>query len=260
MTAFEFLNQIDHLENLSSKNLILLIAYYLRKHKGVIQFGLKDIRDSFKEATIKVPSHLRQLTLGLSKGRNSPLMKMSAKPTFSLSIHGLNEVELYLTSDRQSQVTLEDYLKSAIPYLEKIISKVQEDNKRKFLSEAIDCLTIRAKRATVIMTWCATIDHLYDYIMVKKLSDFNSALSRRSDRLNRIQISSKDDFFDIKDSIFIEACKSARVISNDVRKILDEKLDIRNTCAHPSDVEIHGSKVVNFIEDIVDNVIVKYKI
>jgi hypothetical protein len=52
--------------------------------------------------------------------------------------------------------------------------------------------------------------------------------------------------------------RSAGVISNDVRKILDEKLGIRNTCAHPSAVDIHRSKVVNFIEDIVDNVIVKH--
>lgn len=260
MTALEFLNQIDHLENLSRKNLILLIAYYLRKYKGIVQFYIKDIRETFKEATIKVPSDLKQLTIILSRGRNSPLMKMSAKPTFSLSIHGVKDVESYLTSEKQSQVTLENYLKTAIPHLEKIIFKVQEDNKKIFLSEAIDCLSIRAKRATVIMSWCGTVSHLYDYILVKKLSDFNSALSRRSDYLSGIQVSKKDDFSDIKESVFIEVCRSAGVITKDVRKILDEKLGIRNTCAHPSDVEIHDSKVVNFIEDLVENVIVKYKI
>jgi len=261
MTPFEFLNQIDRLEDLSSKSLVLFIAYYLRTNKGVLQLSLTNIKKCFQDASLKCPSNLKQIALILSKGKNSPLLKIgSTKPSFSLSIYGVREVESYLTSDKQSSATIEDYLKTAIPYLKKIISKVQEDNKRKFLSEAIDSLSIRAKRATVIMTWCATIHHLYDYIMAKKLSDFNSALSRRRDRLNRIQISSKDDFSDIKDSILIEVCKSARVISNDARKILGEKLDIRNTCAHPSDVEIHDSKVVNFIEDIVDNVIVKYKI
>ena len=52
--------------------------------------------------------------------------------------------------------------------------------------------------------------------------------------------------------------RSARLITNAVRKILDEKLGVRNTCAHPSDVEVHRTKVINFIEDLVDNVIVKY--
>ena len=110
------------------------------------------------------------------------------------------------------------------------------------------------------MTWCATVDHLYDYILAKKLSDFNSALSRRPNFYNKIQVSNKDDFSDIKESVFIEVCRSAGVISKDGRKILDEKLGIRNTCAHPSSVEIHGSKVVNFIEDLIDNVIIKCKI
>ena len=69
----------------------------------------------------------------------------------------------------------------------------------------------------------------------------------------------KDDFTDIREKAFIEVCRSANVISNDVRKILDEKLGIK-ILVHPSDVEIHKTKVVNFIEDLVENVIVKYAI
>ena len=67
-------------------------------------------------------------------------------------------------------------------------------------------------------------------------------------------------FSDIKESVFIEVCRSSNVITNDVRKILDEKLGIRNTAAHPSTVKIHESKVVNFVEDLVDNIIIKYEI
>jgi hypothetical protein len=45
-----------------------------------------------------------------------------------------------------------------------------------------------------------------------------------------------------------------------LRKILDEKLGIRNTSAHPSAVTIKPSKVVEFIDDLVENVIRKYVI
>jgi hypothetical protein len=65
---------------------------------------------------------------------------------------------------------------------------------------------------------------------------------------------------DIPEFVFIEVCRSAKLISNDVRKILDEKLGVRNTCAHPSGVEIHKTKVINFIEDLVDNILTKYPI
>ena len=91
-----------------------------------------------------------------------------------------------------------------------------------------------------------------------KILDFNVELGKRTDtKIKKITI--KDDFTDLKESIFIEVMRAARIITNDVRKILEEKLGTRNTCSHPSDIIIHESKVVNFIEDLVDNVILKYK-
>jgi hypothetical protein len=79
----------------------------------------------------------------------------------------------------------------------------------------------------------------------------------------RVKISAvvnKDDFGDIPEGKLIEFCRSAKIISNDVRKILDTKLGIRNTCAHPSGVQILEAKAVDFIDDLVNNVILKYAI
>ena len=89
-----------------------------------------------------------------------------------------------------------------------------------------------------------TIGHLYDYIVsdTKRLSDFNSAFSKRTDKHGKLTIAVYDDFTEMPESVFIEVCRSAKIITNDVRKILDEKLGIRNTCAHPSGVEIHRTK------------------
>ncbi len=52
--------------------------------------------------------------------------------------------------------------------------------------------------------------------------------------------------------------RSAGIITNDVRKILDTQLGFRNTAAHPSTVDVPESKVVGAIEDLVLNVILKY--
>jgi hypothetical protein len=117
---------------------------------------------------------------------------------------------------------------------------------------------VNARRAAIIMVWSGTLDHLYDYVLKHKIADFNSAISKRSDKYAKLIVKLKDDFSDIKDSVFIEVCRSAGIISGDVRKILDQKLDVRNTHAHPSSVEVGETKVVDFIEDLVTNVIVKY--
>lgn len=259
MILFQFLSNISNFQEYSRKSKILLLAYYLRQYEGIVEFSAKDIRDCC-QGVLKSPSQLRQQIELLSKGKGSVLMKGSKRGRYSLAMPGLTEVEAYLSSGNKDEGIVDKFLAEAIPYLKKLVSKVGEENQQKFIAEAVSCLGVDARRATIIMTWAGTIDHLYDYIIVHNLNDFNDALHKRHDRYSQLTIKDKDDFSDIRESAFIEICRSARIISNDVRKILDEKLGIRNTCAHPSCVEVHPSKVVNFVEDLVDNVILKYTI
>jgi hypothetical protein len=200
------------------------------------------------------------LLRSLAKGKTAPLLPSGKKGRFSLSIYGLREAEDALANETTSPQTLSAFLETALPYLQRLVAKVTDENRKKFLAEAIACLGVQAKRATIIMTWLIALDHLYDYIIKHKLSDFNAALKKRRDKLSTLTIVSKDDFAEMKEAVFIEVARSAGIISNDVRKILDEKLGVRNTFAHPSAIEIHETKVINFIEDLVDNVISKYPI
>lgn len=259
MILFQFLRNIPNFQEYSRKSKILLLAYYLRQHEGIVEFSAKDIRDCC-QGVLKSPSQLRQQIELLSKGEGSVLMKGSKGGRYSLAMPGLTEVEAYLSSGNKAEGIVDKFLAEAIPYLKKFVSKVGEENQQKFIAEAVSCLGVDARRATIIMTWAGTIDHLHDYIIDHNLNDFNNALHKRHERYSQLTIKDKDDFSDIRESAFIEICRSARIISNDVRKILDEKLGIRNTCAHPSSVEVHPSKVVNFVEDLVDNVILKYTI
>lgn len=260
MTIKDFINRLPNSNEFSRKSIILLFSYYLRKYKGIVEFSTQDIRQCFKESLIRVPTNLSKLLKELSSGRNSPFLKNSKKNIYSLSLNGLNEVENFLVTEPNPIESYNEFIKTALPYLKRVISKVNNENRKKFLAEAIACLGVEARRATIILTWLTTMDHLYDYILTKKLFDFNSALSKRSDKYGKLVISTKDDFSDLKESIFIEVTRSAKIITNDIRKILNEKLGIRNTAAHPSTIEIHDSKVVNFVEDLVDNIIVKYKL
>lgn len=259
MELQNYLKNIPNFQDFSRKSKILLLSYYLRQNKGMVEFSAKDVR-SCCSGLLKPPSQLPQQLELLSKGKKSVLMKGTKKGLYSLAIPGLNEVETYFSSTNKSNDIVDSFLADAIPYLKKVISKVGEENKRKFMAEAVSCLGVDARRATIIMVWGGTIDHLYDFILSHKLGDFNTALHARSGRESKLTINIKDDFSDIREGIFIEICRSARIISNDVRKILDEKLGIRNSCAHPSNIEVHPSKVVNFIEDLVDNIILKYSI
>ncbi len=260
MTLLEFIANIGNFTDFSRRSKVLLFAYYLRKYQGIIEFSSGDVRQCFKDSLLKNPSDLSLLLKSLAHGRNSPLIRGGRNNRYSLAMIGLSEVETYLTSKQTTEVEVDSSLKSTIPYLERVISKVSDTNQLRFLAESIACLGVDAKRATILMTWASTVAHIYDYILAHKLNEFKLALAQRTDKYGKLIIKSYDDFTEIPESVFIEVCRSAKIISNDVRKILDEKLGIRNTCAHPSGVEVHRTKVINFIEDLVDNVITKYKI
>lgn len=260
MNVLEYLAQFPGHGEFSRRSLILLFAYYLRKYEGSPEFAPKDVARCFHDAMLRVPTDLAVLLKPLATGRNSSLIRGSGGSSYALSLAGLHEVEAILpTAPAVPAVThTPAFLDTALPYLKKTIARVKDDLRREFLAEAVSCLGVEARRATIVMTWLAAIDHMYEYVATHKLADFNGALHKRSGRESKLTMSSRDDFGDLKESIFIEVCRSANIITNDVRKILDEKLGIRNSSAHPASVQIRDSKVVDFVEDLIDNVIVKY--
>jgi len=199
---------------------------------------------------LHIPDALEEELKTLAVGETAPLLLIE-KDRYSLSLHGLDEAEHYVKGD--SQIT------RGTEMLKNLLPKILDKNQRIFLGEAITCAEKGLKRASIIMTWLFVMDSLQEYVFFRKKIDFNTALLKRSDAKKLRTINSKDDFEDMRESVFIEILRSAGIISAGVFKLLKEKLDIRNTCAHPSDVFIHESKVVNFIEDLVDNVALKYK-
>lgn len=259
MTLLEFLRGIPNFQEFSRKSKILLLAYYLRHYNGMLEFKAEDI-ETICKGVLKPPSDLKAQLRILGRGKNSLLAKGSATDVFSLNMPGMDEVESYLAGAGPAPAVVDAMIADALAYLKKVIAKLGDDNQRKFMAEAVSCLAVDAPRATIVMAWAGAMDHLYDFILKHKLADFNIALGKRTDRHSKIVVATKDDFGDIQEKVFIEVARSSGVITNDVRKILEEKLGIRNTCAHPSTVEVHRSKVVNFIEELVDNVISKHAI
>jgi hypothetical protein len=118
---------------------------------------------------------------------------------------------------------------------------------------------VKPNRATIVMCWILVQDHLIDLVLQKHLAEFNACLALVKDR--RVKVSTvtvRDDFGDIPEGKFIELLRSSKIISNDVRKILDEKLGTRNSCAHASGIIVKPSKVIDFVSDLIENVILKY--
>lgn len=143
--------------------------------------------------------------------------------------------------------------------LRRLVGRVATTEERDFLDEAIKCYEVQAYRAAMVMVWILALDHLQEFILRHHLGSFNIELAKVKDKRVKVStINSKDDFGDIPENKFIEVARAASIISNDVRKILDGKLGIRNSYAHPSNISLSPAKAADFIADLTDNVVLKY--
>jgi len=243
-----FLLSLPNLKELSVRSRILLVAHHLLQ-TGRTNFTPGELTQAFADSGVPPPGQVGVQLSKLSRGKSAPIVKYGPG-AYALSIFGQKELQDYLGTAQRPGAG-----QSALTAL---VGKISGDAEQRFLAEAIACVEVKARRAAVVMAWAMTVDHLERYVLSHKLIEFNASWGRRADNRGR-RVAIQDDFLEIRDeAAFIEVLRSASIITNDIRKILDEKLGFRNTCAHPNDVVIPESKVLAAIEDLVYNVVLKY--
>lgn len=241
---------IPDLATRTAAELIDFFVYYLTVMEGAPAARAAEVTRCFTELRIAPYSNISAY---LSKNSNTKKGKKFIK-----SVAG------YVLS-RNSQLGIQKSIHTGPARIEtslllrKLLPDIEDFQEQSFLQEAIDCYEIGARRSSIVMTWLLTIDHLCKYVFKKKLSDFNSVLASNNDKRVKITVISKeDDFSEIPEGKLIEFLRQAGIISNDVRKILETKLGIRNSAAHPAAITISEVKATEFIIDLVENIIIKY--
>lgn len=246
-----FYSSVEGANGLNQTALVEIFAYYLTVEAGNPSATAKDVAECFVACDLTVP---KNIGARFSEGLKTKPAKYIKTPTgYKLQRHMREQLSKKLGGE---SVTLQT---SAA--LRAIEHKLPAGSDKDFLKETIDCFESGANRATVVMAWILAMDHLFAHIMAHKLAEFDAVLAKNTDRAVKIKsISTRDDFMEMKEKKFIELCREAKIISNDVRKILDQKLETRNTCAHPSGVTISKTKVIDFVEDLVENVVLKFPV
>lgn len=129
---------------------------------------------------------------------------------------------------------------------------------RAYLEEAIDCYEANAFRGAVLMVWAATIDHIYSVIQSHQSGFrlFEAANSARFQGSNSYRkISKKNDLMYLNDKSFFLLCEDAGLLNKNARVLLDDALNTRNRCGHPTGYMVGRDEVVIFIERLINNFI-----
>lgn len=245
----DFICKIEGFMELSNSERIDYFVYYLIILKGKSAIKPKEILECFSEISIPPYSNIPKYLSDNSRKIKGQQKYIRSKKDVSYKLTRETVLKLSKNINVDSQTIVVNTT------LRGLLNNVKIKSESVFLEEAIKTFEVEAYRASILMVWLLTLDHLFEYILAEKLTEFIAALRRAN--INK-SIYTKDDFGDIKESQFIEICRSANIISNDVRKILDSKLGIRNSFAHPSTVVLPKSKALDFIEDLLQNVVLKY--
>lgn len=246
-----FYNSIQDAFPMTEATLCGYFGYYLTEQLGEPRFTATMIAKCFTGCDLKPPARIAPW---LSEGlRGTPSRYVKVKGGYRLHRSFKAEISSKLGPERiQTKTSIE---------LRDLEKQIPDGPKKEFLKETIDCFEVGANRATIVMCWQLVIDHLNELVLQKHLKEFNGKLALVNDKRVKVsEVKTRDDFGDIPEGKFIELLRSAGIINNDVRKMLDEKLGIRNTAAHASTVVIRAAKATSFVEDLIENIILKFSI
>ena len=247
MTITELLDKTEDFERLSQKEQVKLISFFFSIETQTDTFLPKQIADCFVRENLKLPANIGREFSRLTEDKPATFVRKGTAYGFERNQKKELETNFFGSA----------HTKNVSGVLRGLLPKVGSSEQKVFLEEAISCFEIKSYRAAIIMSWLLSIDTLYDHIVQNRLDDFNTAIQMHG-KYKKLTIKKKDNFSDIKESDFIELLRVSKIISNDTRKILDEKLDFRNTCAHPNSIIIKESKAISFIDDLVENIVLKF--
>lgn len=146
--------------------------------------------------------------------------------------------------------------------LEKVIPEIGEQD---IFREALICLRNDAGRAAEIMAWNIAMYHLYQFILKHHLNEFNDRLPIRFPKKWKAAdmplIKKYEDFGDeMSEREVIDAASSAGIINNGIYTVYKNRLDQRNSAAHPSTLRVTQVQAEGFIDDLIRNAVLQLKI
>lgn len=248
MTLEEFAQLIPGLAGMSHVDKIKHLAWYVLTQDGRDRFTTADVRRCYDQLHYAPPGNISTQLQQLADKRQPELLKDSR----GFRLEGRVKEQLdakYGTRPETVAVTVA---------LQNLPGTISDEAERLFLSEALICFQHKAFRATIVMMWNLAYDHLLTWIVAKHLATFNAAIVRKYPKRTGIAMMKKEDFGDeFKEFEVIEVCGTAGLLTGNIKKIMNEKLNRRNMAAHPSLVEMGQHQAEDLITDLVDNVILK---
>jgi len=241
----EFVASFPKFAQTSVVERIVIAGYFLHIHGSRERFDAAAINGWFDAAHLPRPSNTSSQMNALAMDGQKRLLK--DRGGFRLSAPARTQVRLILP-----EPTRDVPLLATLTSLEARVADVEQ---RTFLLETNLCFRHGAYRAAIVMAWNLAYHHFCSYLISSHLIAFNAQLKLAFPKKHAIV--RQADFEDLLESQVIEVAKGAQIITKSTAKVLTEKLNKRNSAAHPSSITILPVTAEEVISDLVENILLK---
>jgi site-specific recombinase XerD len=211
------------------------------KRAGITKdVSIRDLRHAFAGHLIQTGSDLGavQRALGL-KSYASAQFYQSLTAGKALDIR--SPIDTFLSGQNKVVTQTQD--------LEALILKIKNPDERDYLKESLLCFKTGALRAGVVFAWTAAILNIHGRCLTKR-DEINQYLQRINPKARTIK--SAEDFAYFKDKTILLASEEIRIFTKAKREILEQGLDLRNKCGHPSGYYPKPNRVSGYLEELID--------
>jgi hypothetical protein len=140
-------------------------------------------------------------------------------------------------------------VKNTIAGLSSLLSKISDDVVKGYVEESLTCFKVDARRASVVFLWSGAMRCLQDKALTYGIAKLNGALAKHDPKAKHV--GKVEDFSSVKDVTQLLAFRELGQMDKGQWQTLQEGLDLRNRCGHPTKYRPGTSKVAAFIEDII---------
>lgn len=241
MTLVEFLAP---LAKSKSRDKCLAVLYYAHRYAGQDVLTVEEVRAELKRARVSGWSKMNVADVLSKAGHlvDAPAVKGSRR-AWKLTDAGKDHVRSLL-----GLPTAEVELEHDVGTLVVVAATLVDEHVRAYVEEALKCLQVGALRACVVFLWTGAIRLLQEGALAKGSAAVQAAVTTHDPKARKVQ--RIDDFAYIKDSVTLKALYDLGVIDKGQRSTLEEALNLRNRCGHPTKYRPGIKKVSSFIEDL----------
>jgi hypothetical protein len=237
MTAVEFLHP---LKGASRRVQVQGALLYLKHYRGCGSASPADIRSVLVEA--RVPR---------ARGANVCQALSDGGPATRSPSPGVWEVtgtgEARLLSDYGLGPPGRSH-SAEVSGLRAVAAEVSDTATREYIEEAVECLQVEARRASVVFLWAGAVAAIREEVWRFGARGVEAALKVHNPKA---KFRKKGDFEGVKDADLLQIAHDMEIYDKSQRRRLNEALDLRNDCGHPAKYRPGEKKVASFIEDLV---------